>query len=490
MTKVHEVMFFTDGRHTNTYQYEPPMGIRQYLEPLDEVADLGIDTLLYGVGDGSVLHYATEAGERWGHNVDLADTAIWYRAGLNLASAIERGIDPLSIVCDRAHALEFQFIPSFLVPIAHTPRNRVTNARVGDFVMDHPEFQVGPETDLSEAKHDRPERMSFIHSEVRENRLAVIRELVSQYPTDGVEVNLVSGIMPLIARRDVPEHTRTITNWVAACRAACDEAATDQVRDKRLIVRVGALLDGNQAMGLDIEHWINDGLVDTLLVMPLDGGFESNTAGLREFVAAARGTAVKVVAGFNSQGEHNTREVTNAGAANAYASGADGVYFGTYYPMPKRYPYDDDALGRLRFLGRPEILAHKDKSFRLGPSGNSDSGAQYGVKGQLPACPEPGKTGPEITIDVFDDLEAKAELGGLWRCELRVMLQNMVHHDRIQLLWNGVEVPEASMRIADWTYHIRPRPEHAALGYRLHIDLTGDWLPKAGREHGSCRCPR
>ena len=40
-----EVIFETDGRHSNTYRYEPPMGARKYAEPIDEVLDLGVDTI-------------------------------------------------------------------------------------------------------------------------------------------------------------------------------------------------------------------------------------------------------------------------------------------------------------------------------------------------------------------------------------------------------------------------------------------------------------
>ena len=40
-----EVIFETDGRHSNTYRYEPPMGPEQYVEPIDEVLDLGVDTI-------------------------------------------------------------------------------------------------------------------------------------------------------------------------------------------------------------------------------------------------------------------------------------------------------------------------------------------------------------------------------------------------------------------------------------------------------------
>ena len=41
MSKKHEIIFETDGRHSSVYLYEPPMGIRQYVEPIDEVLDPG-----------------------------------------------------------------------------------------------------------------------------------------------------------------------------------------------------------------------------------------------------------------------------------------------------------------------------------------------------------------------------------------------------------------------------------------------------------------
>ena len=82
-------------------------------------------------------------------------------------------------------------------------------------------------------------------------------------------------------------------------------------------------------------------------------------------------------------------------------------------------------------------------------------------------------------MEVSDDVAAKAGLGELWRCELRVLLNHRTHSDSIRVLWNGVEVPESAQRWADWTYQLRPRPS-SVRGYRLHVDLKQDLLPKAG----------
>ena len=103
MSEEHEVLFETDGRHSSVYLYAPPMDQRKYGEPIDEVLDLGVDTIIYVVGDCSVLLYDTKVGERWGHNLDLCNHAIWYRAGINARLMIEAGRDPLRVVCDHEH---------------------------------------------------------------------------------------------------------------------------------------------------------------------------------------------------------------------------------------------------------------------------------------------------------------------------------------------------------------------------------------------------
>ena len=481
MSNSNEVMFYTDGRHTSVYLYEPPMGVKQYVEPIDELVDLGIDTITYAVGDCTVLLYATKVGERWGHNVDLTDHDIWWRAAHNVRLMIESGTDPLMLVCEHAQRRGFLFLPSLLLNMSHTAHGRVTNCRVADFTTDHPEWRVGEEPDHELAQYDDPNRLSYAVPEVRENRLAVIAELVGDYPGDGIELNM-QDYAPFIGRGEAEEHTETITQWMRDIRALCDEAAKDQGRAKRLVIRVGATLAGNQAMGMDVGSWIAEGIVDTVIGMTVVGGFDNDTSGLRELVGAAKGTSVRVLAGMESTNHpEQSRSVVRAAAANAYAAGVTGTFFHTYYPTPKRYPYDDEASGRLRFMGHPDLLANVDKVYRLGAPINANSAPAQGLKEQLPLELKPGGSMGDVTLEVGDDVAGRAALGELWRCELRVMLQHLTYEDRFRVIWNGEEIPATAWRKADWTYQLRPRPGHAVNGYRLHMDLKQlGQLPRTG----------
>ncbi len=475
-----EVIFYTDGRHSSVYLYEPPMSVRQYVEPIDELLDLGIDTITYAVGDCSVLLYDTKVGERWGHNLDLVNHIVWYRAGQNAQSLIERGMDPVAVVSKHAHSRGFKFLPHLLLNMLHTPPSRVTSSRVADFTTRHPEWQVGPEPDFPAAVHDLPHRLSYARPEIRADRLAVIRELVTDYPTDGIEINF-HDYAPFIARREVPDHTRTMTDWLRSIREACNLAAREQGRPKRLVIRIAGTLEGSRSLGMDLKNWIRQELVDSVIAMPVTHGFETGTSELQKVVQAAEGTRVSVLAGINNaRAPQDTREVFYAAAANAYAAGVQGVLFHTYYPDPHRYPYDDAATESLRFMGYPDVLAHKDKRFRIGSNPKPDTPPKYGVPWQLPLELVPGKPGKEIHLGVADDIAAKAKEGELWRCELQVMLQHMMHTDQVRLWWNGKEIPKAKQRRADWTYRMRPRPK-GYRGYRLHVELRGDDLPKVGR---------
>ena len=398
---------------------------------------------------------------------------------MNAEAMIETGTDPLMLVCEHAKKRGFQFLAHILLNMNHTSHGRVTNCRVADFTTEHPEWQVGPEPDFPEAEFDSPSRLSYSHPEVRADRLAVIRELVSDYPSDGVEMNL-DDYTPLIARSEIEEHTDTLTEWMREIRQACDAAAAQQGRAKRLVVRMPGTLHGSKSIGLDLERWIREEIVDTVIAMPVRGGWENDTSLLREIVEVAEGTGVKVLAGHaNSQGQAS-RLTDYAAAANAYAVGARGVLYHTYYPGPKRYPYDFETTGRIRFMGYPEILSHMDKTYRLTMSGWPSSIGRFGgLEDQLPVVLGVGEPGREVTLDVSDDLAAKADAGELWRCELRVLLDQRMHTDEVAVFWNDCEVQVDKQRWADWTYQLRPRPDHS-LGYRLHVDLKRGLLPVVG----------
>ncbi len=489
MSEKKEVVFYADGRHSSVYIYEPPMDERIYTAPIDELVDLGIDTITYAVGDCRVLLYDTKVGERWGHNVKKANHLIWYRGGLNLEQFIAAGKDPLEVVCRRAHQVGFNFLPSLILGMQYQEPAEATDCRCSDFCFEHPEYQVGSEPDIPEARWDDPTRFSYAIPEVRHNRLAVIEELVSAYDTDGIELN-ITDYTPFLARREIPEHTDTFTEFIVEARRLCDRAAAAQNREKRLLVRAGASLAGCKAVGIDLETLIRDEIAHGVLAMipHTQGLIDPNPAGIAELVRAARGKNVKIIDGISNAIHHDayhypTREMQVAQASNAYGAGADGAFFSTYYP--NGYPYADSDLASIRFMGRPELLAHKDKHYvvRQGANGPDDTPGNFLSPNPLPVELKVGEEGAEQTFHVEDDLAAKHTLGEVAKCELRVRICETAYDDTYDLWFNGELVPRQRQEWIDWTYSVRPVPGQTRVldAYWITVDLKqGDLLPHRG----------
>ena len=59
---------------------------------------------MFCLGDGRTVLHDTKVGELWGHNVEKWPHLIFRRAHQNAKHLIQNNLDPLRLICDRAHA--------------------------------------------------------------------------------------------------------------------------------------------------------------------------------------------------------------------------------------------------------------------------------------------------------------------------------------------------------------------------------------------------
>ena len=131
-------------------------------------------------------------------------------------------------------------------------------------------------------------------------------------------------------------------------------------------------------------------------------------------------------------------------------------------------------------MGHPDVISSKDKRYRLGMHDRAEVTRLNGLPVQLPIELSPTVKSGDISIYVSDDVKSAYALGKLWKCELQIMLPNTTESDEIDIFWNGEKIPKSTQRYADWVYQLRPRPEYAVNGYRIHVDLIDKYLPKIG----------
>ena len=215
------------------------MRIEDAQAPVDELVGTGVDTVAYGLGNGPVMLHDTKVGEIWGTRLADAGGAFdedtpsslyalsSWRAYENVKSLIDRGLDPLNVLIERAHEKGLEFIAS-LRQTNQTDPSYVHRAQIGKFKVDHPDLCL-----KGRGKH----AFNWVHPEVRAERLAIAEETVSRYDVDGFEVDWVYH--PFFFEDGEEErNTPILTEYMRDIHSAAGKAASSRGRPLSMGARV------------------------------------------------------------------------------------------------------------------------------------------------------------------------------------------------------------------------------------------------------------
>jgi hypothetical protein len=212
-------------------------------------------------------------------------------------------------------------------------------------------------------------------------------------------------------------------------------------------------------MGLDLEHWLANDLLDLWIA---GGTFHFNEWDYS--VALARKYSVKVypsldnprVRGDTARQIRNTLPTYRARAANAWAAGADGIYMFNFF---------DPKSPLWREVGDPRALARLDKDFFA-----SFLGAVNSSSGNLPLqrftdlellnpgnakTIAPGKTAT-ARINIGEDLSQ----AGPVNLKLRLQFKAAVSPHLIRVSWNDQPLNLLSTNATWIEYSVSPRFVH------------------------------
>ena len=118
------------------------MRLEDAWRPVDEVAGTGVDTFVYGVSRDDGLFYPSRVGLQFGADRGSAeqDLSAYWRVSENMASLEARGLDPLRVLVDRAHAKGMEFVASLRMGATPglDPKYSVANGGEG---YGHPEVR-------------------------------------------------------------------------------------------------------------------------------------------------------------------------------------------------------------------------------------------------------------------------------------------------------------------------------------------------------------
>ena len=443
-------IYFNDARHYYLYVFEPPMNLADAWRPIDEVAGTDVDTFVYGVERGDGLFYPSKVGMRFGEDKRPFTFAAYWRVWHNMQSLIDRGLDPLKMLIDRAHQKDMEFFASL---------------RMSSYGSMKPQFSV--------AEGGR----GMAHQEVRDHQFEVLRELATAYDVEGVELDFAAapGGMPLILRKqDVAEFTPVMTDYVTRIS---ETVRGRPGRPGQIGARVYPTEQMNLAQGLDVRAWLKQGLVDYLVPMfyldftldpdmpfgwLVEAAHKADTSVygmLMPYIADEQtGSPARVYAG---------PEHLRAAAANFRERGVDGLY--TWF---MKWPLDDAERRALTELRDGELSQEADKHYIL--HRRSEKGAELGYDAHLPleiAAADPGRR-YTIPFSIADDIEKSGHR--IRRVQLRIRINNLVSDDRLTIRLNGKSLAgETCLR--DFGNSVSPYD-----GQWLQFELT-EALPRRGR---------
>ena len=412
--KQRRTIYFNDARHYYLFVFEPPMRMEDAWRPIDEVAGTAVDTFVYGVEREDGLFYPSKVGLRFGSDMQPFQESNYWRVWENMQSLIDRGLDPLTVLIDRAHEKGMEFFASL---------------RMAGYGGIEARLQIGlPNT-----------RGDFAHAEVRDHQFAVLTELATDYSVDGVELDFAFSpyhFMPDHTEEGVPvmtEYVRKISEMVRGRPGGPGQVGA------RVLPTEEMCLNG----GLDVRTWMEQGLVDYVVPllyldwtldpdMPIDWltkvGNETDVSvyGMLQPCDTDYGESRR----FYTVEKATPAQMT-AAAANFFDRGADGVY--TWY-MP--WPLGDAERRTLSELGDPDIISEATKHYRV--RRRDEAAAKVGYDAPIPLEMPAADSGKRYQVPFYisDDIEAAAD-----RIRqvvlLRINLRGLVGADRVTMLLNG-----------------------------------------------------
>ena len=343
------------------------------------------------------------------------------------ADFIKQGTDPLAIMVDFCRQKNIEIFWSFRMNDTHD----AWGSWYGDILFpqlkkDHPDWLTGSKT--NRPKHGGWSAMDFGHPEVRDLAVKFIEEVCENYDVDGIEMDFCRHPMyfknPAWGKDASPEELAQMTDMVRRIRQVTEQTALKRGRPMLVAIRVPDSVEYCKAMGLDIERWLAEDLVDMLSVSDyfrLNHWEVSTELGHKYGVPVYPCLSESRITDKEAATVRGSVQCFRARAMDAWAAGADGIYmFNAFNPRSPLW----------RELGDPKTLGPLDKVYVVGVRGvrvvNSwmENGEQRFLKRPVlsperPLALKPGEPAG-VELRVGEEVRKKAGLSPNVTLRLRV----------------------------------------------------------------------
>ena len=418
------LIYYNDGHHFNAKRIEPPASIHMLQWPVDEVAGTGVDLLVLGLGYGDVYFHDSKVGRVVGQQKEVWESYIDWRIMRMVEEARKLGTDQVHEVIKRGKELGIRVFPSLKLQDVAPPGGERCGLLKGERGA---EVCIGTEG-RNEWAYD------FAHQSVREDKLAVLREILVDYEADGIELDFLFG-NAYFKPEQVSGHTGLMTEYMAHIRSLAREVGESQNREIPIMARICLERDQNLSMGLDVEAWLADGSID--FAVGQDERVLTDTQPKPEWLPRAAKAAGGAAYYRSPRRVYDERvgtpsiEMYRALRQTLDRQGYSGLYHGYM-----RWPLSEVEYQFLREMAFPEVHRRRPKRYYLQPREGAADEESTTPDRQLPAELKEGET-IRLSISVADDLEGARQDGELRKPILTVRFSFFCIDDEVELRFNG-----------------------------------------------------
>ena len=360
----------------------------------------------------------------------------------------EEGVDIVKTLVEATHQRGLEFFWNERVCEVDFIRNGLEMTKLTPMKAAHPDWLV--KSWWWQGNHN------LAAAGMREYKVAIMREVAENYEIDGMQIDFARHMpcLPVGRQWELRGH---VTEFMRMARAALQETARQRGRPILFSAKVPETLAGCRTDGMDVSAWIDEGLVDILML-----GSRTMAVDIEDFRKLVGDRPVKLYPCFDdihtTDGYHYPPiEFMRGVFGSWWSQGADGVatfnWSNTSREVCQRIGADQYKWGpeshpqAYHEIGDPAIMRRKDKIFAIERRGGypwSEGHANQNQQAPLPTTLAYDGRNTEFKLRVCDPL--KEEEASLSEVVLHVVLfidkNGFSTEDRIAVSVNEQELPD------------------------------------------------
>lgn len=418
--------------------------------------DTQVDSVFYCTGATTMFTHRVGVGETYGRYIPDNTDPFMAHLKHNLEALAEAGHDPLALTVSFCHQHELEVFFTHRINDIH---DSFMDVELSTWKREHPEYQICAKGLTGDGNDPRRwwSALDFEQQAVRDYLIAIVEDVCARYDIDGYDVDYFRSPMffkpNLTYEPATAEQIAILTAFQRRIRDAVYRAGNRRGRPMLVSVRVPMTVAACRHVGIDIERWLAEGLLD---VLATGGGYIPFTMPTRELVELGHAHGVQVYptisgSGMRGQGgRHGDIACWRGAAANAWSEGADGILLFNTFPGQPSHPHFTE-------LGDPAKLAGLDKRFVVDNQAILEGDLRQGiVQAQILPVALDAPDGRTVVLPVGDDLAAAA--ARIERMGLRIRFAGREAGDVVRLTVNGHDLGDGAAGAEDW-FDFTTRPD-------------------------------